>query len=136
MNFISKILTNIRNAKNAKLNYIQYDINQEEILMNIINVLTILRNNGVIRAFSILPSINKGKSKFVIYIKYDHLGSSVVRSIFSISKPSRKLYLSSKSLWQPQSTTGFFVLSTSYGLMTEIDARRYNVGGCILFGIT
>jgi ribosomal protein S8 len=35
-----------------------------------------------------------------------------------------------------QSTTGFFVLSTSYGIITEMDARRYNVGGCILFGIT
>ena len=136
MNLISKILTNIRNAKKAKLNYIQYDINQKEMLMNIVNVLTILRNNGVIRAFSILPSINMGKSKLVIYMKYDHLGGSVIRSIFSISKPSRKLYLSSKSLWQPQSTTGFFVLSTSYGIITEMDARRYNVGGCILFGIT
>ena len=99
-----------------------------------LTILTILRNNGVIRAFSYLPS--KDKNKFVIYIKYDQIGNNVIRSIFNVSKPSRKLYVSSKALWQPQSTTGFFVLSTSYGIITDIDARRYNVGGCILFGIT
>ena len=134
MNLISKIITSIRNAKNAKLNYITYHINQEERILNIVTILTILRNNGVIRAFSYLPS--KNKNKFVIYIKYDQTGNNVIRSIFNVSKPSRKLYVSSKALWQPQSTTGFFVLSTSYGIITDIDARRYNVGGCILFGIT
>jgi ribosomal protein S8 len=96
MNLISKIITSIRNAKNAKLNYITYHINQEERILNIVTILTILRNNGVIRAFSYLPS--KNKNKFVIYIKYDQTGNNVIRSIFNVSKPSRKLYVSSKAL--------------------------------------
>jgi ribosomal protein S8 len=97
MTHISQILTCIRNAKNAKLNYIVYSINQEERVINIVTILTILRNNGIIRAFSNLAS-NNGKNKFVIYIKYDQVGNSVIRSIFNVSKPSRKLYISNKSL--------------------------------------
>ena len=135
MTLISKLITCIRNAKNAKLNYITYSINKEERILNLVTILTILRNNGIIRAFSYLPS-NNNKNKFIIYIKYDQVGNNVIRSIFNVSKPSRKLYISSKSLWQPQSTTGFFVLSTPYGIITDIDARRYNVGGCVLFGVT
>ena len=135
MTHIHQILTCIRNAKNSKLNYVIYTINQEERVINIITILTILRNNGIIRAFSNFAS-NKGKNKFIIYIKYDQVGNSVIRSVFNVSKPSRKLYISNKSLLQSQSTTGFFVLSTPYGIMTDLDARRYNVGGCVLFGIT
>lgn len=96
MNLISKIITSIRNAKNAKLNYITYYINREERILNMLTILTILRNNGVIRAFSYLPS--KNKNKFIIYIKYDQIGNNVIRSIFNVSKPSRKLYVSSKAL--------------------------------------
>jgi ribosomal protein S8 len=97
MTLISKLITCIRNAKNAKLSYITYSINKEERILNLIAILTILRNNGVIRAFSYLPS-NNNKNKFVIYIKYDQVGNNVIRSIFNVSKPSRKLYISSKSL--------------------------------------
>ncbi len=134
MNTIINLITSIRNAKNAKLGYIAYSINQKERQTEIIVILTILRNNGVIRAFTYAPSIKS--TKFIIFMKYDQAGNSVIRSIFSISKPSRSLHISSKALWQPQSITGFFVLSTTYGIITDIDARRHNVGGCILFGVT
>jgi ribosomal protein S8 len=45
------------------------------------------------------------------------------------------VYISASSLWQTQSTTGFVALSTVYGIITDIEARRYNVGGEVLFGI-
>ena len=96
MNQIINLITSIRNAKNAKLGHIDYSVNQKERLINIVTVLTILRTNGVIRAFSYIPVINS--TKFIIFIKYDQTGNSVIRSIFSISKPSRKLYISSKAL--------------------------------------
>jgi ribosomal protein S8 len=44
--------------------------------------------------------------------------------------------MSSSAIWQPQTTTGFFILSTPIGICTDIEARRYNVGGEILFGVT
>lgn len=96
MNLIINLITSIRNAKNAKLGYIAYSVNQKKRQTSIVTILTILRNNGVIRAFSYVPIIND--TKFIIFMKYDQTGNSVIRSIFSISKPSRKLYISSKAL--------------------------------------
>ena len=96
MNIIIDLITSIRNAKKAKLGHIAYSINQKERLINIVTILSILRNNGVIRAFSYVS--NKNSTQFVIFMKYDQTGNSVIRSIFSVSKPSRKLYISSKAL--------------------------------------
>lgn len=56
--------------------------------------------------------------------------------MFRASTPGRRIYVSASSLWQPQSTSGFFVLSTVYGIFTDAEARRYNVGGELLFGVT
>jgi len=134
MKNISNLITCIRNAKNAKLNSVIWSINKNTKITNIEQVLIILRNNGVIRSFSY--DTIKLNVNIIIYLKYDQTGNSCIRSIFNVSKPSRILYIITKSLWQPQSTTGFYVLSTSYGILTDMDARRYNVGGCILFGIT
>ena len=61
MNTIINLITSIRNAKNAKLGYIAYSINQKERQTEIIVILTILRNNGVIRAFTYAPSIKSTK---------------------------------------------------------------------------
>jgi len=72
----------------------------------------------------------------MIYLKYDESGKSVIDSLFLVSKPSRRIYMSSSAIWQPQTTTGFFILSTPIGICTDIEARRYNVGGEILFGVT
>jgi ribosomal protein S8 len=96
MNIIIDLITSIRNAKNAKLGHIAYSVNQKERLINIVTILSILRTNGVIRAFSYVS--NKKSTQFVIFIKYDQTGNSVIRSIFNVSKPSRKLYISSKAL--------------------------------------
>jgi len=93
MIFLSKIISSISNAKKAKIPYIIWHIDKKERITNILSVLTILRNNGIIRAFSFMPS-----NKFVIYLKYDQIGNNVIRSIFNVSKPSRMLYVSNKSL--------------------------------------
>jgi ribosomal protein S8 len=41
---------------------------------------------------------NKTYKEFIIYLKYDEAGSSVIRSISNISKPSRKIYVATQSL--------------------------------------
>ena len=138
MYFISKRITSIRNAKNAKLKHVSWIINQKGSYTSINSILTILRNSGYIRAFT-YKSINVGTKtykEFIIYLKYDETGSSVIRSISNISKPSRKIYVATQSLWQPQSTSGVYILSTPLGIITDTEARRHNVGGCLLFSLS
>ena len=97
----------------------------------------ILQKTGVIRGFSYkkVKKISKIQGSLIIYIKYDAFGASVIDTSFYISKPSRRIYISAAALWQSQATTGFLVLSTVYGILTDIEARRYNIGGEVIFGI-
>ena len=141
MNFICKIINAISNGNRANLSAITWDVAQQGQYNSVFAILSILRENGIIRGFSYIntPSTKKkgsDQNQFVIYLKYDGSGKPVIRSIFNVSKPSRRIYISSRSLWQPQSTVGFFVLSTTYGILTDSQARRYNVVGCLLFGVT
>ena len=40
-----------------------------------------------------------------------------------------------EALWKKEKGCGVFVLSTSYGVMTDTDARLKNVGGKVLLAI-
>jgi small subunit ribosomal protein S8 len=137
MNFLPDLLSSIKNGAVNRSKYITHYISATNIPERTFAVLNILRKAGVIRGFSYSKTkVNKKvQGKLIIYLKYDAFGISVVDAAFYISKPSRRVYISASSLWQTQSTTGFVALSTVYGIITDIEARRYNVGGEVLFGI-
>ena len=138
MTFISNMITIIRNGYATRSEYIIYKVSHTNIPAKLFEVLTIMRKIGIIRSFVYTESNsnNKIKSSCIIYLKYDSNGVSVIDTVFLISKPSRRIYLSAAALWQPQSTVGFLVLSTTQGILTIGEARRLNVGGEVLFGIT
>ena len=75
------------------------------------------------------------KKSVRVYLKYSSRGDAAFRSIFLVSKPGRRVYLSTRALWQPYATTGVYVLSTPQGLLTDREARQKNVGGEVLLGI-
>jgi len=138
MTFISNMITIIRNGYSSRSEYIIYKVSHTNTPAKLFQVLNIMRKIGVIRAFSYMESNDpkKKKSSCIIYLKYDSVGVSVMDTVFLISKPSRRVYLSAAALWQPQSTVGFLVLSTTQGILTIGEARQLNVGGEVLFGIT
>jgi ribosomal protein S8 len=45
------------------------------------------------------------------------------------------VYVGVSALWQPPAGAGLLILSTTHGLISDRDARRFNVGGEILRGI-
>lgn len=96
-------------------------------------ILTLLKKEGYIRYFVINI---KGRSVFVtVYVKYSPQGNSRIRSIKNITTPGRAVHTSVNALWQPLSTTGLVVLSTPLGILSDREARKYCVGGKILFSI-
>ena len=137
MLFLYNILTKIRNGASAQADFIVYAIPIGGVPVKAFAVLTLMRKIGMIRGFYYNEQNLHGKAetRFLIYLKYDAAGKSVIDTSFFVSKPSRRIYISAAALWQPQTTTGFFILSTSYGIRTDSEARRYNIGGEILFGI-
>ena len=58
-----------------------------------------------------------------------------VQGVDRISKPSKRIYQKSKDIRMFKSGFGNFVLSTPKGILIDTDAKRYKVGGEVLFKI-
>ena len=58
-----------------------------------------------------------------------------VHNVKRISKPSRRLYIGSKSIKSFKNGYGMTVLSTPKGILSDKDAKKELVGGEILFSI-
>lgn len=57
---------------------------------------------------------------------------SAISEIIRVSKPSRRVYTSIKSLPFLKKGFGLQILSTSYGILSDVDAKKYGVGGEII----
>ncbi len=139
MHFLSNLITIISNANAAKLNSVSCKISTRNELNYIFQILTILQKEGIIRGFSYIKKRRSNKKAthiIIIYLKYNEQGNNVIKSIFIVSKSSRPVYIKTATFWQPQTSSGFFLISTKYGIITDTIARQYNLGGYILFGIT
>jgi small subunit ribosomal protein S8 len=65
-------------------------------------------------------------------IVYDDGGIAALREIKRISKPSRRVYASSKDLRFRKKSRGFFIMSTPKGVMSDKEAINQKVGGEVL----
>jgi small subunit ribosomal protein S8 len=129
---ISDMLTRIRNGQRAKLSAVTLHPASPK---SCFALLEILRDEGYIRGFRESYSADKNQRTLQVLLKYGPQGEPAIRSIFRVSTPGRRLYSSTRALWQPKNTMGLFVLSTPCGLLTDRDARRLNAGGEVLFGV-
>lgn len=86
-----------------------------------INILNILVNEGFIKTYKI-----NSKNQIEVYLKYKK-NKSVIKEIKRISKPGKRLYFKNKDLYSKKH--GFYILSTSLGILTDLEAKKLNVGG-------
>lgn len=89
-------------------------------------ILNILYKEGFINSFVIK------NNQLFIYFKFDSMGFNVLRNLNLISKPSCKIYASPIFLWKIKKGNGIYILSTSKGIMTDLEARLLNIGGEVL----
>ncbi|XBT18796.1 MAG: 30S ribosomal protein S8 [Candidatus Shikimatogenerans sp. AspAUS03] len=129
---ISLLINNLKNAiiinkRVIYFNYIKY----------IIYILYILKKEGYIYKFHILKNkMNKNINdrKIKIYLKY-YNDVSVINKIKLISKPSKIVYVKYKNIPIIRNNYGICLLSTSKGIMSNIKAKYYKLGGKCLFYI-
>ena len=93
-------------------------------------ILEILKREGFILNYT-LDQTDKKKTKFSIDLKYNS-GSPVINNIERISKPGRRFYSSAQSIPKIKNGLGIAIISTSKGVMTDIEARKAKVGGEII----
>ena len=89
----------------------------------------ILKIEGYIIDFKVIKVEKKGKLE--IDLKYN-LGNPVINSIERVSKPGRRIFSRAESLPKINNGLGIAIVSTSKGVMTDIDARKNKLGGEII----
>lgn len=85
-----------------------------------------------------LKSVSKKGKKVTkqleVALAYDN-GTPVVRGVERVSKLSKRVYMGAQDIKPFRSGFGSIILSTPKGILTEMSARKENVGGEVLFKI-
>ena len=125
MNFnpLSDMLTRIRNGQMASKKEIYVKKSKK---CN--DVLAILEKEGFIESFS----FSKEKPyEIKISLKYFE-EQPVIKTIKTVSRPGQRFYISWLSLWKLKQSLGFYILSTTKGIITDKQARQLKIGGEVL----
>jgi len=88
----------------------------------------VLKSEGYIIDYRVT---DEKKPNLEIILKYNS-GNPVINSIERVSKPGRRIFSSAESLPKINNGLGIAIVSTPKGVMTDIDARKQNIGGEII----
>ncbi len=117
----------IARVKNAQLrNHKKVELPSSNFKTKIANI---LKNEGFIKEFKVDDTTNK--PILSLELKY-HSGNPVISTFERVSKPGRRIFSSAESLPKINNGLGIAILSTSKGVMTDVDARKQKVGGEII----
>jgi len=122
---IADMLTRIRNGIMAS--YDTVDIPSSKLK---INIAKILKSEGYIKNFKIMPDRRQGVIR--IFLRYDQKGLPIIGGLQRVSKPSRRVYAKGDQIPKVLNGFGTNILSTSKGVMTGGQARKIGIGGEIL----
>jgi small subunit ribosomal protein S8 len=123
------MLTRIRNAHMVK-----HQIVQIPSTKMVLAISKILKEEGYIEDFE--NYVENEKKYLLISLKY--MGQSrkpVISNIKRVSKPGLRVYSGSKELPRVLENLGVAVISTSRGVMTNLNAKKLGIGGEVLFYI-
>jgi small subunit ribosomal protein S8 len=92
------------------------------------NLISVLQKKGVVTKMKVKAGV---KPKLVITLAYDQ-GMPKIVKVHRVSKPGCRVYVTYKDLPHCGGRPGFYVVSTSQGLMDEREAREKKLGGEIV----
>ncbi len=121
---IADTFTMIRNAIMAKKENLDAPSSK-----TMISILEILKKEGYIDNFNSIEDKKQGILR--IYLKYT-AGKSAIRNIKRVSKPGLRIYSKSKKIPSVLRGRGLAIVSTSKGIMTDVQARESKIGGEII----
>ena len=122
---IADLLTSIRNANenSARITVVPYSKLRKEVLR-------VLKEQGFILDY--FPEMKGKRGVLRIDLKYGADGEKVIRHIQKVSKPGKRVYRQVDKIPAVLSDLGFFVLSTTRGVISSLEAKKMNVGGEVL----
>ena len=125
MDPIGDMFTRIRNVQLRLLTKVEMPSSNFRL-----KVLEVLKNEGFISSYYIEKKDNNKVSLFVDLKYYE--GIPVIKEIKRVSKPGRRVFSRADSIPRIQNGLGLAIISTNKGVMSDIEARKNNVGGEII----
>ena len=98
-------------------------------------VLDALQREGFIVGYEIIKDQSGTFDELKVALKYVH-GNPVINEINRVSKPGRRIYTRFDSLPRVLNGLGVAIISTSFGILTDNEAREKKVGGEIICNIS
>lgn len=126
---IADMLTRIRNANKARFKTVRVSMSQVNV-----NVAGVLKKTGYITNYEKVKD-EKGRQMLEIILKYPDAKRTVITNIKRVSKPGRRIYVPADNIPKVLNGLGISILSTSRGVITDAEAREWNVGGEILCNV-
>ncbi|PSQ63674.1 MAG: 30S ribosomal protein S8 [Bacteroidetes bacterium SW_11_64_17] len=122
---VADYLAHLRNAQQAEQTYVDVPASKLKRAMT-----QILLEKGYIKNYL---NIDDGKQGLLrVYPKYDEYGQPAIREMERVSRPGRREYADAENLPEVRNGLGIAILSTSRGVMSDKEARRFGVGGEVL----
>lgn len=94
-----------------------------------------LKELGFIEKVDVKETDGEVKKTFVSVLSYDQQGNPRLRGVKRISKPGRRLYSPHTDEHRVKGGTGARIISSSAGIISDVEARKNRVGGEDLFEI-
>ena len=122
---IADYLTRIRNAFRARHKFVDVSASRTKADLS-----KILLDAGYINAVKFIDEDTQGVLR--IYIKYDKRMSCAINGLKRVSKPSLRVYVSSKEIPRVLGGYGMAIISTSQGVLPDWECRKRGIGGEIM----
>jgi len=122
---IADFLTRIRNALFLKKKKAEAPYSKIKLA-----IAKILKEKELIQDFKIREE--NDKKTIVLTLKYEVNGEPLIENLVRVSKPGRRVYMGYKDFKPLKGGFGFRIVSTSRGIMTDIEAKRRKLGGEVI----
>lgn len=122
---IADMLTRIRNANTV--GHKTVEIPGSNLKKSIAEI---LKNEGFIRDYEFIEDGKQGIIR--AFLKYGPNEEKVITGLKRISKPGLRVYAGKDEIPKVLGGLGIAIISTSKGLVSDKEARKYNVGGEVL----
>ena len=99
-------------------------------------VLNVLESSGFIKGFKIVENSLNQEKQIIVFLKYTNTNNSAINSIQQVSTIKQKVFLKKQFLVFSNSNAEMFIVSTSKGILTNVDAIKNNVGGEVILKIS
>ena len=125
---ISDMLTRIRNALKARK--VSVDIPASNMKKEIARI---LHEKGFIKSYRVVDY--KAQGMIRIEFKSGKGKKSPLNNMKRVSKPGRRVYTTSKKVRPYLGGMGVSIITTSQGVMTDVEAKQKNIGGEVLLQV-